>query len=97
MRTDDPTTVTCPETLDIAVAEDFYPRLCAALQAPGTVRLELDAVGRVDAAGVQLLWAFVRDLRSAGRNVEWAGRSTALAKGARLLGLGGRLELPAGE
>jgi phospholipid transport system transporter-binding protein len=60
------------------------------------VALDVSALQRIDTAGLQLLAAFVRDRRTAGRAIEWRGRSPALEAAAGLLGLNDMLEL-AGE
>ena len=54
----------------------------------------LPGVDRVDTAGLQLLAAFVRDLRAEARTVEWVGCSDALNKAAQALGLHAALCLP---
>jgi ABC-type transporter Mla MlaB component len=58
------------------------------------VTLDVSALQRIDAAGLQLLAAFVRDRRARARAVEWRGRAPALEAAAKLLGLRGMLQLP---
>lgn len=58
------------------------------------VTVDVSALQRIDTAGLQLLAAFVRDRRTAGRAVTWRGRATALEAAAGLLGLYAMLELP---
>jgi ABC-type transporter Mla MlaB component len=55
--------------------------------------VDVTALQRIDTAGLQLLAAFVRDRRTAGRMVAWRGRSAALDAAAGLLGLDSMLEL----
>ncbi|MFZ0498434.1 MAG: STAS domain-containing protein, partial [Steroidobacteraceae bacterium] len=64
------------------------------LQEPEPVTLDVTALQRIDTAGLQLLVAFVRDRRTAGRAVAWHGRASALETAAGLLGLHDMLELP---
>ena len=54
--------------------------------------MDVSALQRIDTAGLQLLAAFVRDRRTAGRAVEWRGRAAALDSAASLLGLNDMLE-----
>ncbi len=91
MHMDHETTFTCPASLDIAAAQASHERLQALLAADGDIRVVLEDLRRVDTAGVQLLWAFVRDVRAAGRTVHWVGASDALVGAARLLGIDARL------
>jgi ABC-type transporter Mla MlaB component len=60
----------------------------------GPLTLDVSALQRIDTAGLQLLAAFVRDRRAAGRAVAWGGRAAALEAAAVLLGLNHMLELP---
>lgn len=59
----------------------------------GRVQIDGGTAERVDTAAVQLLAAFVRDLRADGRNVEWTACSPALLRAARMLGLAAALGL----
>ncbi|MGH8270016.1 MAG: STAS domain-containing protein, partial [Steroidobacteraceae bacterium] len=55
---------------------------------------DASALQRIDTAALQLLAAFVRDRRTAGRAVDWRGGTAALESAAALLGLKDMLELP---
>ena len=68
--------------------------LAERLDESGGVQIDATAVDRVDTAGLQLLAAFVRDLRAESRQVEWVGCSDALNKAAQALGLHAALCLP---
>ena len=67
--------------------------LAERLDESGPVQIDGTTVDRIDTAGLQLLAAFVRDLRADARGVEWVGCSEALKKAARSLGLGAALGL----
>ncbi len=67
--------------------------LAERLDESGGVQIDATAVDRVDTAGLQLLAAFVRDLRAEMRTVEWVGCSDALRKAATALGLEAALGL----
>ena len=57
------------------------------------MHIDASAVQRIDTAALQLLAAFVRDLRADGRVVEWTECSTALRRAADSLGLADALDL----
>jgi len=59
----------------------------------GSVQIDASAVQRIDTATLQLLAAFVRDLRADGRLVEWTECSAALWRAAHALGLTSALDL----
>jgi ABC-type transporter Mla MlaB component len=67
--------------------------LAERLDDSGTVHIDARAVQRIDTATLQLLAAFVRDLRADGRVVEWTECSDALRRAADSLGLAGALDL----
>lgn len=81
----------------VAGAEALQAGLSRLLEEPRPVTLDVTAMQRVDTAGLQLLAAFVRDRRIAGRSVEWRGQAPALQAAASLLGVCGLLELPIEE
>ena len=78
----------------VAEAQSLRSELARRLDQAGPVRVDVSALQRIDTAGLQLLAAFVRDRRTAGRLVEWHGRADALEGAASLLGLTDMLELP---
>ena len=65
------------------------------LSCMGTVRVDCSGVARPNTALLQLLAAFMRDLRAQSRSIEWSGESAALDRAARVLGLTASLGLPA--
>jgi ABC-type transporter Mla MlaB component len=78
----------------VAEADALKAQLAARLQESEPVTIEVSALQRIDTAGLQLLAAFVRDRRTAGRVVAWRGQASALEAAAGLLGLRDMLELP---
>src|SRR5690348_2678631 len=66
----------------IRTITSLQTELAERLDESGPVQIDGTAVDRVDTAGLQLLAAFVRDLRSENRGVEWVGCSEALKKAA---------------
>jgi phospholipid transport system transporter-binding protein len=61
--------------------------LAARLDESGPVKIDGGAVERIDTAALQLLAAFVREMRAASRTVEWIDSSVALRRAAGSLGL----------
>lgn len=82
-----------PRSLDIAAVTSVAAQLLAAL-ALGELAIDAGAVGKVDAAGLQLLCAAVVSARAAGAPVRWTAVSPALIGGARVLALSAALGLP---
>ena len=80
----------------VAEADALKAELARRLAASEPVTVDVGALQRIDTAGLQLLAAFVRDRRTAGRTVRWRGQASALDAAAGLLGLNDMLEL-AGE
>jgi ABC-type transporter Mla MlaB component len=78
----------------VAQADSLKSELERRLQEAEPVTLDVSALQRIDTAGLQLLAAFVRDRRTAGRAVTWRGQACALTTAAGLLGLRDMLELP---
>ncbi|GAB6039401.1 STAS domain-containing protein [Endothiovibrio diazotrophicus] len=84
------------EALDIAHVGELYERLVEVLRQGRQPALDATALERVDAAGVQLLAAYGRELKGLGGRLEWRGEPAApLREAARLLDLGEALGLAA--
>ena len=82
-----------PADCTVAQADTLKSELVRRLQQAGPLTVDVSALERIDTAGLQLLAAFVRDRRVAGRALAWRGRAPALEAAAALLGLHGMLEL----
>jgi ABC-type transporter Mla MlaB component len=67
--------------------------LAERLDDSGIVQIDASAVQRIDTATLQLLAAFVRDLRADARMVEWTECSAVLRRAAHALGLASALDL----
>jgi len=74
-------------SLGIAEAETLYQRLLAILDAQVDVCIESETLSRVDTAGVQLLYSFVKEANVRSMKVEWKSVSDALRENAAMLGL----------
>ncbi len=77
----------------LADAATLKSDLCARLSQVETVILDAGSVERIDTSSLQLLAAFVRDRRLAGRAVKWHAVSSAVDSAARLLGMDAMLSL----
>ena len=85
--------VSLPGSFDITSVTAVRGELLDAVRA-GDLVLDASAVTRIDAAGLQLLYAAVTEARSRGVRVSWAGASASVRDGARILGLAAALALP---
>jgi anti-anti-sigma regulatory factor len=77
----------------IRTINTFQTELAERLDESGNVQIDAAGVERIDTATLQLLAAFVRDLHTDGRQVEWVECSEALRRAAGSLGLQNALGL----
>lgn len=89
---------TCPialgSTLEVSMAADLYQRLSQALEEEDTlIVLDGSDVERVDAAGLQLLLAFVREAEARQAKWHWEAVPAVLSSAAHRLGLAQALQL----
>ena len=82
-----------PRSLDISVVRTVAAELQGALL-PGELTLDVSAIVKVDAAGLQLLCATMVAARARGTQIRWKGMPAALAEAARTLALEAALDLP---
>jgi phospholipid transport system transporter-binding protein len=83
----DASLATLPADCTIAQADDLKKDLARVLAKPAAVTIDLAAVRRIDTAALQVLTSFIRERRTAGRNVECRGASDAFLATADVLGL----------
>jgi ABC-type transporter Mla MlaB component len=89
---DAPGAVALGEALTIEQVTTMHAELGRHL-VTGTVALEAAMLQRIDAAGLQLLTAFVRAAEGRGATIEWRAPSMALRDAARRAGLTAALHL----
>jgi hypothetical protein len=77
--------------------EALQADLSSRLLLSGPVTIDRAAVQRPNTAMLQLMAAFVRDVKARSRSVEWSGSGSAFDRGAQSLGLAAALGLPGGE
>lgn len=90
-------TVTFGSNCTIKDAAALKQALCAVVEMPSAVTLDVRGLERIDTAAVQVLCAFVRQRVAAAHAVKWQGMSEALREAARLLGVQSLLSLPPAE
>jgi len=74
-------------SLGIAAAESMHRKLCSILQAQVDISIESEDLSRVDAAGTQLIYAFIKELSTRNIPLKWISVSDALHQAADTLGL----------
>ncbi|MBB5877465.1 MULTISPECIES: STAS domain-containing protein [Xanthomonas] len=89
---DSPLQLSVDGDMTIRRAAELKPLLLPALEHPGGLRLQLQAVADIDATGVQLLLATQAALRALGRPLQLEGCSKAVGDALDLLGLGDAFE-----
>ena len=85
-------TVVLTSVEDITRVHELKALVLEALDSPfEVVTIDASSVERTDTAALQVLMAFVRDMRRNGRRVEWSGAGEGFLRAARLMGLCGVL------
>lgn len=87
--------ITLPAACTFREAGELKVHLLDAVSAPQMVKLDASAMQRVDAAGMQVICAFVRDRQADKLPLTWSSSCAALNEAARLLGIESLLSLPA--
>ena len=85
--------ISLPSELDIRVVAEVKEGLQAALDAACDVEVSAEDLTRVDAAGLELLWCFRREVLSNGQSVQWKDVPEAFVAAARNTGLSEALGL----
>ncbi|WP_144394483.1 STAS domain-containing protein [Pleionea sediminis] len=88
------TSVSCGEQLNIQHVEGLKDRLIKALdKEPEYCTLNVSKVEKVDSAGLQLLYAFLKESDKRKINIHWQNPSEAFLTSVALLGLSEELKL----
>lgn len=90
-----PYQVTLPDNLTIATAENLYNDLSQYAQGGKDVEFEAKGVQRVDTAGLQILYVFMKTLAEHETKVIWKSTSDCLLQTSEQLGLTEALALQA--
>ncbi|MBL4638131.1 MAG: STAS domain-containing protein [Proteobacteria bacterium] len=83
----------CGDALGIAEVADFYATLLTTLAEGGQVELDVSKLERIDAAALQMLYAFSKELVAHGSTLTWLSPSEAFCRSAKLLGLADLMNL----
>ncbi len=89
----DKTTVSLGTALDIVHASGLKERLAAALEKKPHIVLISDKVERADTAGLQLIYAFKKEVEASQKRMSWKKPSDALLQASDSLGLTAALGL----
>ncbi|MES1196476.1 MAG: STAS domain-containing protein [Steroidobacter sp.] len=92
---DAPTLVILPAQCMMRDALDLKAQLLKCLETTDAVQIDAAKLERIDAAGVQVLLAFVLDRAKQDRNVEWCAVNKTMRDAAKAMGLESTLRLPA--
>lgn len=76
-----------PQGCTLAEAAMLKEQLMAHVGVQSELSLDASTVQRIDAVGLQLLVAFVRERSTSGRTTKWMARSAVFDTAARTLGL----------
>ena len=77
----------CGDALGIAEVADFYATLLTTLAEGSSVELDVSKLERIDAAALQMLYAFSKELAAHGSTLTWLSPSEAFCRSANFLGL----------
>ena len=88
-------TVVLEGNFTIADAESMHQQLNAVLHSHHEITIEAGSLSRIDAAGVQLLYAFVSSAKLMGAVLTWASISDELRDSVKVLGLSQEMGLDA--
>jgi len=73
--------------VSIAEAEVLHQTLSSVLGANIDITIESEGLGRIDAAGAQLLYAFIKEAKARSLSVTWKSVSDALLETTTVLGI----------
>lgn len=79
--------IDCGSALGIAELDQLYTRLLQALAENTQVEFDCSQIERIDAAALQMLFAFSQESAVHGQTIDWTGASDAFINNTRLLGL----------
>jgi len=85
--------IDCGETLGIADVGDLYATLLTELAEGNTVRLDVSEIERIDAAALQMIYAYSKEAIRQGEALSWISPSQAFLRSVNLLGLAERMNI----
>ena len=87
----DTTSFALPEELSINTVSEWHPVLCELASSPAPIEIQSQELCRIDTAGIQLLFAFTRQLNDSGKSFLWGPVVPTLRQQAEILGLSEQL------
>lgn len=87
------TTVSLGTALDIMHAKSLKTRLAAAIAKNIPVVLVSNKVEKADTAGLQLIYAFIKNVEMQGNTVSWKNPSDMLYQACKILGMSHAVKL----
>ena len=93
MEESEVTVIECGETLGIADVGDLYAKLLTELAEGHTIRFDVSNIERIDAAALQVIYAYSKEVEKQGHVLTWEASSEAFRRSASLLGLAERMNI----
>lgn len=81
------TVIECGEALGIADVGDLYAKLLTEVAEGNVIRFDISQLERIDAAALQMLYAYSKEAEKQGHVLIWEAPSEAFLRSTRLLGL----------
>ncbi|NQY27639.1 MAG: STAS domain-containing protein [Piscirickettsiaceae bacterium] len=85
--------IDCGDSLNISGVGDLYAKLLTALAEGLVITLNVSKIERIDAAALQMLYAFSKEAAEHGNPIDWSDASDAFCRGAQLLGLAPKMNI----
>jgi len=79
--------IECGEALGIADVGDLYAKLLTELAEGHTIRFDVSKIERIDAAALQMIYAYSKEAVKQGQALSWVSPSEAFMRSVNLLGL----------
>jgi len=93
MEDSDVTVIECGDALGIADVGDLYAELLIKLAEGHIVHFDVSQIERIDAAALQVLYAYSKEAEKQGHSLPWNSPSEAFIRSVNLLGLAERMNI----
>jgi ABC-type transporter Mla MlaB component len=87
MSDNDTRVIDCGDALGIAQLADMYTKLLSGLAEGHDIQFNVSNIERIDAASLQMICAFSKEVKKAGHILSWQGASEAFVRSVNILGL----------
>jgi anti-anti-sigma regulatory factor len=85
--------IDCGDVLGIVHVAELYEKLLVSLAEGDVVILNVSKIERIDAAALQVIYAYSKALAKQGSELSWSSASEAFQRSAKLLGLTEKMNL----